>query len=485
MNVYAITFCVSLFLFLNTARAHAADYLTECRNKQVKPLQGQWMQLSYRESQNVFYHSAEPWQVRNVVSTGNIWCTAENFFQADTVSDGKKSLVSKIQFTPTELLLQYYWKKNLSPVTKSMVDGQLLETIRYSPVLLLEYCATHTPSVDSTSETDVVIYTLDVNAKTVKVYIRTSDCLVEKVTTTQHDDLWGDMTQSIRYSNFTRNGQLHYARNIQVEKIHGIRDDITISAVEMVDNAEALLEKSADYSIADDEHIVPEVRVQKMSENIYSIDLPHAQSRACLVEFKDFFVVLDAPLSSENGELVIAESQKIAPGKPVKYYAFGHHHPWYIGGVRAFIHRGATILCTPDNLSYLHFIAEAPHTLQPDSLQLEPRPLATKLVDSITTITDGNFEMKMYHIGAKSGHTNDYVLFYFPSEKLLLEGDLAWISADGTVRKASRTQSALYRAIQELGLEVKTIVQSWPIGAEYGVKSVFSFEELEQSVDIE
>lgn len=485
MNVYAVIFCASLCFLFNTFPAHATDYLTECWRKQVGALRGQLIKCSYREQQNSLYHSPEPWQVRNNVSTGNIWCAAEQFFQVDTVVGAKKAYVSKIQFTPTELLTQYYWNKGLSTITKSKFAEQVFETARYSPVLLLDYFVRHRTSADSTSDANLAMYTLTINGTIVQLFIRTSDSLLEKVTTTQNHDLWGDVTNTILYSDYTHDRQLYYARGVQVEKIRGIRDTITLSTVELVDKAEPLLEKPADYSIADDEKITPQAQVEKMSEHIYFVNLPHAQSRAGLIEFKDFFVVIDAPLSSENGELVLGEARKIAPGKPVKYYAFGHHHPWYIGGVRPFIYRGTTVLCTKENLAYLQFIAEASHTLKPDSLQFRSRALTTKLIDSVETITDGNFEMKIYHIGAKSNHTNDYLLFYFPSEKLVLEGDLAWIPADGTVTKASRPQKGLYQVVKELGLDAKTIVQSWPTEAEYGVKTIFSFEELEKTIHIE
>ncbi len=100
------------------------------------------------------------------------------------------------------------------------------------------------------------------------------------------------------------------------------------------------------------------------------------------------------------------------------------------------------------------------------------------------TITDGDYKMEIYFIGDKSAHTNDYLLFYFPAEKLLLEGDLAWISETGEIKKANKRQAGLYNAIKELGLEVETVIQEWPVGNRYGVKSVIPFSELEQSVNV-
>jgi hypothetical protein len=88
----------------------------------------------------------------------------------------------------------------------------------------------------------------------------------------------------------------------------------------------------------------------------------------------------------------------------------------------------------------------------------------------------------IYLIGDKSVHTNDYLLFYFPAERLLLEGDLAWIPQDGELKKAGKRQAGLYNSIKELGIPVDTICQQWPVGNRYEVKSVFPFSELEESV---
>ena len=104
-----------------------------------------------------------------------------------------------------------------------------------------------------------------------------------------------------------------------------------------------------------------------------------------MVEFSNFLLVAEAPLSSENGELVIREAQKIAPGKRLEYFVAGHFHPDYTGGMRPFVHIGARVLCTPQDVPYFTSLAEAPHTLKPDSLELEPRPLKTEVFDSVKT----------------------------------------------------------------------------------------------------
>ena len=89
--------------------------------------------------------------------------------------------------------------------------------------------------------------------------------------------------------------------------------------------------------------------------------------------------------------------------------------------------------------------------------------------------------MKIYFIGKHSEHTIDYLIYYFPSEKVVFQDDLAWIANDGPIKKARSRQAGLYNAIKNLKLDVKTILQSWPV-ADYGVKTIIPFDDLEKSM---
>ena len=52
-----------------------------------------------------------------------------------------------------------------------------------------------------------------------------------------------------------------------------------------------------------------------------------------------------------------------------------------------------------------------------------------------------------------------------------------------SIKKAWKGQQGLYNAIKDLGLDVHTIVQSWPI-SKYGTKCEFPFSDLEASMNV-
>jgi hypothetical protein len=466
------------------ASTQSKNYLQECWDKQVKSMQGQYLTFSYTENRNELEHSFEPWQQTNYNSTGIVWCNADNFLKSDTLTFKGEKYHSKTQFSKTDFLFLDYGDTALSVVTQSMLLDQTINTARYSPVILLNYFVQQKIIPDKESSNDFAVYKTIINKIIVKLYITKSDYLLNKITTLSDDELFGDVLSTFIYSDYSNIDKLFYPKSIQIEKINGkVKDIVKISTANLNSVAPKLLDKPAGYKINEDAETKPEITVEKYSDNIHFIELKHTDDKVMVVEFNDFLLVAEAPLNSKNGELIISEAKKIAPNKPIKYFVFGHYHPHYLGGMRPFIHIRAKIICSKADQEYVKYLANASHSLNPDSLQIQPKPLLIEEIKDSLTITDGKFEMKIYFIGKKSEHTNDFLIYYFPSEKLLFEDDLVWIAKKGEIKKATGRQAGLYNAIKELGLNIKTIIQSWPV-ADYGVKTVIPFEDLEKSMNV-
>lgn len=475
---------LSLLLCVVSASVAAAvpDYLVQCWTKQAKPLQDSWLTLLYREQKNSFYHSPRPWQVLSTQSTGRVQCNAHEFFQLDTVRSKEDVLVSRVQYAGGELLQLPYWRKDVLNATRRQLAELPLAAARYSPALLVE-AALQQPRRADTVDAVYAVYTLLVNKSVLKLFVRKSDALLEKITALRPHDVLGDVCDTLLFSDFAQTRSLWYPRRVDVANFRGVRDIVELQAAAVPPVVEPLVERPEGYRVEDGVPVVPEVVVEKLAERVYGVLLRHAETRSLLVEFRDFFVAADVPLSSANGELVLREAERIAPGKPVRYVVASHFHDWYMGAVRPFVQRGATVLCTKENIGYVEYLASAPHSLQPDSLYVSPRPLKTQLVDSVLVIADDSCAMQIYHIGMMSGHTEDYLLFYFPQSKLLCQGDLAWIPKTAPPVAAGRTQKALYAALQKLNVDVETIAQSWPVGDKRNVKTLFSLAELRESVE--
>jgi glyoxylase-like metal-dependent hydrolase (beta-lactamase superfamily II) len=485
MNKLLLVFSFGLFMPC-MAGARNRNYLYECWLKQVQPIGHSYIHFSYVESEYLMAHLFRPWQAYHSADTGVIWCNEDKFLKADTSAKWGSRYYSKMQLSISDstLLILRYGNKNFSKVTWGEFEDGPLEEARYSPVLLLNYFHEHEAATESKSNNEYAIYTLLINKAFVSLFISKKDALLEKVTRLNSDDLYGDVTTTINYCAFTTANNLYYPSLINIDKINGkLTDTVMLLTATITDRANSLLDKPADYKITGEKAVIPDISVEKYNEHIHFITLKHTNGRSMIVEFDSFLVLAEAPLNSGNGELIINEARKIAPGKPIKYFVFGHYHPDYIGGIRAFIHNSATILCTKDDVSYVNYLAGAPHSLQPDSLELYPRPLKIEEVYDCKTISDGKYEMDVCFIGPKSGHTDDYLVYYFPQAKMLFEGDLVSIAEKSPITKAGKRQAGLYHAIKDLNLDVITIEQSWP-AANYGIKAEIPFSDMEESMSV-
>lgn len=476
-------FTLILILILSAihVEAQTSNPLLESWTKQVKPLGNRYLAISFAEKRSELENTYDPWQAVPYKGNGTICFNADYFAKKDSILTGHKVHTAKAQYNSQVLLWQDYDARTLSTVTKKMTDAYLIQTARFTPVLLLDYFKKKNIAVSKASNNFYTQYEATINKMLVSLYVRNSDHLNYMTTILENDELYGDALTTITYDEFRNIEGLDYPSKIKIAKVNGrVNDEVTISVANMVSTAEILLNKPDPYTVMEDAISTPEVSVEKYSDHIHFITLKHTSNKVMVVEFSTYLMVVDAPLNTANGELVIHEAKKIAPGKPINYFSFGHHHPEYIGGLRAFVHEGSKIITTPGNKEYVKFIVNNPHALSNDILQKEPHAL---ILDSMTSssknISDGKFEMKIYFLGVKSHHTGDYLIYYFPAEKLLFEDDMIQMKNSGEMIKANARQLGLYNAIKELNLDVSTIVQSYQAGKDF--KTTISFDDLEKS----
>jgi hypothetical protein len=482
------TATLAFFLLLLSSvstEAKTGQYLQKCWET-LGPKKGQYFTADYKQSSHSFYHSFQPWQLYGSKSRGIIMINGGYWAKVDTVGS-KRIGFSKTQYNGKDLLYMGYGDTALTDVTQKDVEDELFETMRYSPVMMLGYFKEHEREATESDGGDEIEYMLTVYKKIVRLYMGKTDAVIHKITTAEPDELYGDLRTDYIYSGYANAGKNYLPTIVTIGKINGrVNDTVTLSNTAIAGNITPLLARPANYELkVEKAETTTGVPVEKYNDHIHFVKLSRGEesSHSMIVEFKDFLLVAEAPLNSENGEAIIREAKKIAPNKPIKYFAFGHWHNWYLGGIRPFVHKGAKILCESLDKEYTSFITNAPRTLQPDSLQLQPKPLMTQEFTDSITISDGSYEMKIYKLGKYCEHARDFQVYYFPQEKMLFEDELVRIPIEGEPRKAGEGQKGLYNAIKAYNLDVKTLRQSWPVGI-YGMKNAFSFEELEKTVNM-
>jgi hypothetical protein len=222
---------------------------------------------------------------------------------------------------------------------------------------------------------------------------------------------------------------------------------------------------------------VPPLR--SIASGLWSADLSDIDSRTLIVEFADHLAVIEVGIGSANGERIVDSVRRKWPGKPIRYVLFSHYHPSYTGGLRALVAEGATVVTTPGNEEFVRHVVALPFRIQPDRLVRQPRPVKIVTFADRYELADSTNRLVAINYGERSQHTDEFVLFWFPQQKVLFETEHGWVCSNGTLR-AGRRAKGLLAWLGEQGLEVERFVQSFPMRDN---EAVVTREQLESLVE--
>jgi glyoxylase-like metal-dependent hydrolase (beta-lactamase superfamily II) len=212
---------------------------------------------------------------------------------------------------------------------------------------------------------------------------------------------------------------------------------------------------------------VPPVRVesQKLADGVFY--LTGGSHHSVAVEFSDFVTVVEAPVDEARSLAVIAEVKRLVPRKRIKYVVNTHHHFDHSGGLRTYVHEGATIIAHREIVPYYYHevMSLAPRTLEPDRLSLYPPDefQETYVIEQVEnekyTISDGTRIMDL-HLVEGNPHAAGMLMVHLPKERILIEADLFTPPAPNAPAPAapSAASVSLFNNVQRLKLNVNQIV---------------------------
>jgi glyoxylase-like metal-dependent hydrolase (beta-lactamase superfamily II) len=195
--------------------------------------------------------------------------------------------------------------------------------------------------------------------------------------------------------------------------------------------------------------------VKKMGDGVFLIE--QFGYRVMFAEFDAYTVVLEAPTNAEVSKAVIRLVKQTAPDKPIKYVGFSHFHFDHTGGLREYIAEGATVVVPPGNKNFVEQIAKSKFAVKPDTLSLKPRPPLIETFEKKRVFTDGARTIELYSIGPTS-HVDEMVIFYFPKEKILFQGDMFSQLDQGGIPPIIEINRELVKKVAALKLDVETLV---------------------------
>ncbi len=214
-----------------------------------------------------------------------------------------------------------------------------------------------------------------------------------------------------------------------------------------------------------------EIELHEAAPHLFTIDVASMNTRVFIAEFSDHLMVLEGAYNSGACERIAAKVQAHFH-KPVRYFAFSHLHGQYIGGTRAWVHEGATVLAPPTTVQLIEAVVQARFELRPDALARDPKPLRTETIKDRRTFADSTNTVQVFNVA--SGHTDEYLIFYFPRQKVLTTGDLLFYRPGKPLTGRSKQ---LCDTVKTLGLDVTAFYATWPLDG-YGTKSIVSGDEF-------
>ena len=206
------------------------------------------------------------------------------------------------------------------------------------------------------------------------------------------------------------------------------------------------------------------VETERLADGVWL--LGGASHNSVAVEFADYVAVVEAPIDERRNLAVIDEVVRLVPDKPIRFLINTHQHHDHIGGLRTYMHIGATIVTHWKNYDFYtrDVLNYAPRTLAPDMVSLWP---PTELAEGYQYETVR--ENYWLHDGARSMHVSyvhplrmveGMLVAYLPNERMLIEAAIYDPPRPGAPGPAepNADHRSLLRHVTRLGLDVETIV---------------------------
>ncbi len=219
---------------------------------------------------------------------------------------------------------------------------------------------------------------------------------------------------------------------------------------------------------------------KQIAKNLYKITLPTEKHFSYIVDFGEYIGIIETPVNEMYCQKIAYVAQANLPGKPIKYIFLTHHHPDHAGGFPYFYNNGSLVITTELSSIYQKKLLNRKHSLNKSNINYNGSKGDFIIIPSLgeKDFSTKNTKMKAYEFG-KNGHTEEFLLYYFPESKILIVGDLFY-SQPEKIRASNRAEKIAH-FIKTHKLKVEKLYQTW---SPSGFKEFSTMEDLEASQEM-
>jgi glyoxylase-like metal-dependent hydrolase (beta-lactamase superfamily II) len=204
----------------------------------------------------------------------------------------------------------------------------------------------------------------------------------------------------------------------------------------------------------------PAVTTERLADGVWLLGGGPANS--IVVEFARFVAVFEAPTSEARSLAVIETIARLTPGKPIRYLVNSHQHFDHIGGLRTYLHIGATIVTQRKNIQFLNrdVLNYRPRIVLPDMVSLWP---PTEISEGYNyesfneqyVVTDGTRSLHVYYVQPLR-HVEGMAMAYLPRERIVMQANL-FDTHEPAPAVPTQAMTTFYRTMRTLNLDVATL----------------------------